>query len=187
MIIGIVGPIASGKNVLSDILVERGFIRLSFSEEVRKEANLRRIPIERKYLQDLGNLMREKYGSGYWAERVVTQIEEGKNYVVEGIRNPGEVNILRRLQGFVFIGIDAPLEKRYQWIVERNKDSDPKSLEKISEMDARDRGVGEGSHGQQVDVCYRMADRYIMNDGTKDDLKKKVEDLLGDLNIIKRQ
>lgn len=178
MIIGIAGPIASGKSVLVDMLVEKGFVCLGLSDEVREEAKKLGIPIERKALQDFGNAMREKFGNGYWAERLIKKMEPSKNYIIVGIRNPGEIDSLRKLGNFVLIGIDAPVEKRFQWILARDKDSDPKTIEEIKAMDSRDRGVGEAAHGQQSQKCYEMADAYVLNDSSFEDLAKKVSELL---------
>jgi len=47
MIIGITGPIASGKSVLVEMLRERGFEYYRISEEVRDEAKKIGIPMER--------------------------------------------------------------------------------------------------------------------------------------------
>lgn len=181
MIIGITGFIASGKSVLVDMLVERGFVYYGLSNEVREEAKKLEIEIERKALQNLGNAMREKYGMGYWAERLISKIVGGKNYVIDGIRNPGEIEALKKLGGFVLIGVDAPIDARFNRIIARNKDSDPKTIEEIKAIDARDKGVGEALHGQQAQKCFEMADAYIQNDGTFEELSKKFGDLLEEL------
>jgi dephospho-CoA kinase len=178
MIIGITGPIASGKSVLVEMLIEKGFVYHRLSDEVRDEAKKVGVAIERKALQDLGNAMREKFGNGYWAERLSKRMEQGKNYVIDGIRNPGEVDFLRKMGNFVLVGVNAPVEKRFQWILARNKDSDPKTLEEVKAMESRDRGVGEAEHGQQSLKCFDMADVYVMNDGTFEELAKKFSELL---------
>lgn len=181
MIIGLTGPIASGKSVLADMLVERGFARLTLSEEVREEARLRGMPIERKTLQDIGNEMRIKHGKGYWARRLLAKTHPEKNYVIEGIRNPGEIEELRKELNFFLIGITAPEELRLHWILTREKDSDPKTLEGIRAIDARDRGIGEAAHGQQSEACYTLADAYIINDLSLEDLRLKAAQLVEQL------
>ena len=184
MIIGVVGPIASGKNVITDFLFEKGFVRMSLSEEVRKEARSRGLPIQRKILQDIGNEMRLKNGSDYWAGRLITMMEAGKNYVVEGIRNPGEVTALRKLPGFILIAVDAPVEKRFQWIMMRGKDSDPSSLEEVKKIDSRDRGEGEDSHGQQSIASMQSADFKIVNDSTKEAMRRKAEKIFKKIGVV---
>ncbi|HVY01757.1 MAG TPA: hypothetical protein VHA12_03260 [Candidatus Nanoarchaeia archaeon] len=183
MIIGVVGPIASGKNVLTDMLALKGFIRMSLSDEVREEARIRGLPIERKILQDIGNEMRLKNGNDYWANRLISKVEDGKNYVIEGIRNPGEVTALRKCKEFVLIAIDAPIEKRFQWIIMRGKDSDPHTLDEVKKVDARDRGAGEGEHGQQSSLAMQGADFQIINDSTKEAMRKKIDKILKKLNL----
>lgn len=178
MIIGITGPIASGKTLIVDMLVKKEFEYFKLSGEVREEAKRQGIPIERKALQDLGNAMRERFGNGYWAERVISKMVPGKNYVIDGIRNVGEIEAFKKLEGFILVGLDAPVEKRLQWILARGKDSDPKNLEEIKAIDARDRGIGEGEHGQQSDKCREMAEVLIVNDGTFEDLQRKANDLI---------
>jgi dephospho-CoA kinase len=181
MIVGLTGPIASGKSVLAEMFVDKGFIRLTLSEEVRTEARKRGLPIERKALQDLGNEMRQKCGNGYWAKQLVAKIEKRKNYVIEGIRNPGEIEELRKERNFVLIGVDAPIEHRLKWIRARDKDSDPKTLAGITAMDARDRGVGEKDSGQQTLACFEIADYYILNNTSLDDLREKAAELVKQL------
>lgn len=178
MIIGITGTLASGKSVIVDALVQKGFVYFKLSNEVREEAKKEGVPIERTALQDFGNVMREKFGYGYWAEKVIARMEPGKNYVIDGIRNVGEVEAFKKLNDFILIGIEAPIEKRLQWILARGKESDPKTLEEIKAIDARDRGVGEEEHGQQGDKCREMADVKIMNDGSFEDLVRKVTEVL---------
>jgi dephospho-CoA kinase len=181
MIVGITGPIASGKSVLAELLVEKGFVRLTLSEEVREEARKQGLPIERTVLQNIGNEMRERYGNGFWAKRLLEKVEPGKNYVIEGIRNPGEVEELRKYRNFVLIGVDAPVERRWEWISSRGKDSDPKSLEGIRRIEARDRGEGEDHFGQQVDKCFQMADSIVLNNTTLEDLKEKAYEIVEQL------
>lgn len=181
MIVGVTGPIASGKSVFAEMLAERGFIRFTLSEEVREECKLRGLRIERKILQDIGNEMRIKHGNGYWAHRLLAKTQAGKNYVIEGIRNPGEVEELRKERNFILIGFNAPEELRLKWILLRNKESDPKTLEEIRAIDQRDRGIGEGKSGQQSEACFAMADAYIINNTTLDDLRMKAAELVEQL------
>ncbi len=183
MIIGVVGPIASGKSMLSDALVKKGFTKLSFSAEVREEAQERGIPIERKLLQDLGNELRQTKGNDYWAKRVIAKLKPNKNHVIEGIRNPAEIEALKRFPDFTLIAVDAPLEKRYQWIMMRQKDSDPASLEGVKKIDARDRGKPQMPHGQQSFACMVLADITLINNKTRGHFGKKVEQLLKKLKI----
>ncbi|RMD66939.1 hypothetical protein D6817_02960 [Candidatus Pacearchaeota archaeon] len=181
IIIGVVGPIASGKSVLSKVLQQKGFARLSLSDEVREEVRSRGLEIRRDLLQDIGNEMREKFGDGYWAERLLGKIEQKKSYVIEGIRNPGEIEMLRKLGNFVLVGIDAPADKRLERALARARESDPKTLEEMKKIDERDLGMGEKTSGQQVARCMEMADYLIENNSTLDSFTQKINALLNEL------
>lgn len=183
MIIGVVGPIGSGKSVLVDTLIEKGYTNLRTPSALYEEAAKRGIPRERKPLQDLGNELRAQYGPGYLAEKLVERMEKGKDYVIDSIRNPGEIEVFRKLEGFVLIGFNAPIERRLEWLIKRRKVGDPKNIDEIKAMDARDRGEGEAAHGQNVDACYALADVKIINNGTFEQLTDKVSELLSDLKI----
>ena len=51
-------------------------------------------------------------------------------------------------------------------------------------IDARDRGIGEKSSGQQSQACFEVADHYIYNNGSLEELRDKVERLLVKLGIF---
>jgi len=55
---------------------------------------------------------------------------------------------------------------------------------KIKAIDARDRGIGEEKSGQQVSICYDMADNFVFNDGTIEDLRKKSIIMLAELGVV---
>jgi len=184
MIIGVVGSIASGKNSFVEALTAKGFINLRISNELKEIAKEKGISLERKPLQDLGNALREKYGQGFLAERVMEKITPGNNYVIDSIRNPGEIEILRNHNDFVLIGVDAPLDIRLQRILDSNKPGDPKTWEEAKEMEARDRGEGEKESGQQVSACFELSDYKLVNDGSREELNSKIALLLKDLDVL---
>ena len=113
-------------------------------------------------MQDLGNEIRNKEGAGAWMKRLIEKFEEGKDYIIDGIRNPGEVKELKQLKNFYLIVVDAPREIRFQRFLERARPSDPKTWEGFLEIDKRD-FEEEDPLGQQVGKCMEMADFKIIN------------------------
>ncbi len=178
MIIGIVGPICSGKSVLADALIEKGYRRISFAEEIRIEMRVRGLELERSSMQDIGNEMRRRFGNGYWANKIIEKIDQRENYVVEGFRNPGEIEAFRNaFKDFKLVCVTAPLEKRIEWMSARKKDLDLKGKEELIKLEKRDRGEGEPYYGQKSDECCKMADIKIFNSGTLEELQRKVEEI----------
>ncbi|MEK6760533.1 MAG: hypothetical protein AABX93_01270, partial [Nanoarchaeota archaeon] len=119
-----------------------------------------------------------------WIKRIVAENlkdMENKNYLIDGIRNPGEVEELKKTGNFLLISIDAPFEERYLRVIKRNKESDPKEREEFIKIDARDFGE-ENPEGQQVGKCMAMADFQIMNNSTFEKLNEQIEDLYREIN-----
>ncbi len=180
MLIGLTGTKASGKGILADILKEKGFIYLSLSDAVREEAVKRGIvDYTIKQLQDIGNELREKYGNGVLARKIMEKFENGKNYVIDGIRNVGEIEEFRKAnEKFVLIAVDAPQAVRFKRLLKRGRESDPKTWQDFLEMDKRDRGFSEGKSGQQVEKCMELADIKIYNDFNVEVLKEEIKKIL---------
>ena len=67
VIIGVTGTLCSGKGVIVEFFKKKGFVSISLSDILREEANINNIELTRENLQKLGNLIREKHGSGVLA------------------------------------------------------------------------------------------------------------------------
>lgn len=179
MIIGLTGTMASGKDAVADILKKKGYVYFSLSDEVRLEAQARKIEMTRENLQNLGNEMRKAEGNSVLAQRVLMKISDPKkNYVVNGIRNPAEVAELKNWPGFYLISVDAPQDLRFQRLMTRNRPSDPKIFYQFMKADNKDQGLGEEESGQQVAACIKLADVSIFNDFSIERLTDKVAFLI---------
>ena len=181
IIIGLVGPIASGKGFLASHLTDLGFEYQSLSDRVRDEARLRSVELNRKNLQDIGNELREKFGGQVLAERTAILLLDSENpIVIDSIRNPGEIEFLRETLGVKIIGITAPEELRLEWYLSRSRErnEDGVSVEDFMRANSRDLGQGESISGQQVNKCLEMADYIIENNGSKEQLIEICDHLL---------
>lgn len=174
MIIGLTGRIASGKGVIALYFEAKNFVYSSLSNAVREEAEKRGIEITRSNLQDLGNLVRNKEGAGAWARRIASKVKNRKDCVIDGIRNPAEIEELKKLQDFYLISVDAPKNIRYQRVLRRNKSSDPKDWRGFLKMDERDFSE-EDPLGQQVGKCMESSDFKLINDSSLEEFHKKIE------------
>jgi dephospho-CoA kinase len=177
--VGLTGPNASGKGEVSLILGEAGFSRHSLSDVVREEATRQGLDHSRESLIRTGTWLREKFGPGILAERILPIL--GDRSVVDSIRNPGEIQVLRRLPGFRLIGVDAPIELRFERSRLRARAGDGETLEDFQKKESLEL-AGEGP-GQQLRVCLSMADEVILNDGTLQELRHRVRQVLTPLGV----
>ncbi len=181
MIIGLTGTLGSGKGAILEYLQSMGFKHHSTSNEVRKEAKLRGIEITRTALQNLGNEIREKEGGSALIGRILKKMDPYELNIIDGIRNPAEVRELKKLPNFFLIAIDAPKKIRFQRLLERNRESDPKTWEEFLEIDSRDQGKNETKNGQQSSACAEMADFNIYNDGNLEDNFERIRDIIDEI------
>ncbi len=183
MIIGLTGTLASGKGTVADVLKREGFVYLSLSDELREILKENSIELSRKNLQDWGNRMREENGPEYLAVRVTDKMRKMgcARFVVDGIRNPAEIEHLRKMRNFFLIAVDAPQETRFRRIRERAREDAPTAWEEFLRQDERDRGVGEASTGQGVERCMSKADYLIGNEGSVEKVSEKVHEIISEL------
>ncbi|KKT42469.1 MAG: hypothetical protein UW88_C0004G0016 [Candidatus Collierbacteria bacterium GW2011_GWD2_45_10] len=178
MVIGLVGPIASGKGEVAKYLRDLGFTVLSLSDRVREEVSARGLPLSRENLQNVGNDLREIFGGHVLAERTLELLgSTDGNVVIDSIRNPSEIEFLRHVLGITVIGIDASPELRMEWYLDRawRRGEDGTSDADFVRANNRDLGLGENNFGQQVVRCLEMADVVIQNEDTKKHLLEAVD------------
>jgi dCMP deaminase len=95
------------------------------------------------------------------------------NIVIDSIRNPEEVEVLRTIPNFILIAIDAHQKLRHQRASKRSREGDPISTEEFRSLDAKDIDIG-------IHDCIDKADHIIYNvsksiDGLKKELEEFVE------------
>lgn len=181
MIIGLTGKNASGKGEVANYLKLKGFIYYSLSDVIREEATKRGLEHSRDNLINLGNELREKFGSNYLAqqinEKIKNQLSNSKqNFVIDSIRSPFEAKELMKNKGFTLVGIDAPIEMRFQRLLERNRLGDAKTLDEFREQEERENLKSDTN--QQLDATFGMVQEIILNNGTLNELYTKIDDLL---------
>lgn len=179
--IGLVGSLAAGKGVVADYFIKQhGFVSFSLSFIVHDELKKKGITaFTRKDLQDVGDALRAKDGNGALAKRAVEALnkEGSTRVVIEGIRNPGEVEYLRKLPNFILIAVDGTRAVRYKRVIVRGKLWDPKDWKSFLKVDKRDHEDEANAKGQRVRESMNMADFYLENN-------KDLEHLYGEIHVV---
>lgn len=182
LIIGITGTKASGKGEIKRYLkAKHGFEYFTLSDILKQELIKRgKDNYTTKDLQDMGDEFRKKHETGILAEMMIEKIKQEKieKSIIDGIRNPGEVEALRKIKNFYLISVDAPKQKRFELLLKRAKSSDPKTWQGFLEMEKRDLHDEQEQKGQQVAACMKLADLHIYNESDVEVLHKKVDEVL---------
>lgn len=179
VIVGLVGPIGSGKSSAARYLAETGFVHLRFSAEIEKELAKRKLELTRKNYQDIGNLWRSKKVD-YISQKILKEVKKlprEAKVVIEGARNPGELLPFKKLKNFFLIGLTSPKKIRFTRVNQLSRD--PKTWEEFLIGEERDMGKGEPSWGQNTPGCLELADIVI----STNKVKSKVND---EINVFLR-
>lgn len=181
-VIGVVGQIASGKGVLVNWLTGHlGFVSFSLSSIVHFELEKKgKAGFTRQTLQDVGDKLRRVHGDDVLAHRIMSQCRGrvSRPIIIEGIRNPAEIEFLKKNKNFILIGVKAIRELRFKRVLSRNKQWDPKNYEDFLKVDRRDLGVGQNKSGQQVGKCLDYCDYILMNNKDLGNFEKNIERLM---------
>lgn len=181
MIIGLTGKNAAGKGELAEHLKSKGFAYFSLSDALRDEATKQGLDHSRDVLIKLGTEMREKLGNAILAVKINEKIRQlqNKDIVVDSIRNPGEIEELRKNNNLILIGVHTDSKIRFERLVRRGRVGDSKTFEEFLEHEKKENN-NEGS-GQQLDRCMGMADKIINSDGSIEEANKGLDSYLDSL------
>lgn len=165
MIIGLTGPMGSGKSTVLDVLIKLGYKSVTLSDMVREEARSLGVKEERENLMNVGQSLRHKFGPGVLAFRAIEKIKSagGDKWVIDGIRNPAEIEEIRKEPNTVILANTAPEDMIIDRIRYRKRSDDTFDEVSIRRKLRREMGEGEPADGQQVGKCIKMADYVFEN------------------------
>lgn len=170
MIIGVAGLNGAGKGEVVRFLAERSFETASLSDVIRGELSRRGEPESRQRMIAVGRELRNQGGAGVLAERIVTSFREDRNYAIDSIRHPAEVDVLRSCgQPFKLVWVDASLETRFARLRQRGRPGDPNSIDELSVLEGQELGSDDPA-AQQLLAVKELADFTIANEGGLDEL-----------------
>jgi dephospho-CoA kinase len=180
MIIGVCGRVSAGKETLTSYFREKGFVYFETRQIIIEELKKLGLELSRKNMQDWADEQRAKFGVGAIMKIMLEMAgkDSSKNYMFDSLRNAGEAEFLRKnCKDFILIGVDAPLEIRFERARARAKPSDPVTWEEFVKMDERDNFDASNPMGQQTGKLLEISDFVIMNDKDLESARKQVEEI----------
>lgn len=179
LIIGITGTIGAGKGTIVDFLQHKlGFLHFSVRSFLTKEIQKRGLLLNRDSMVLVANELRAKYAPWYIVEQLYQQaLESRTNCIIESLRTPGEVEMLRQKGNFYLLAVDADPEIRYKRIQGRMNETDNITYEVFLENEQREM-ISEDPNKQNISKCIQMADFRLINNGNIDELYLQIEEIL---------
>ncbi|MCK4635016.1 MAG: AAA family ATPase [Candidatus Aenigmarchaeota archaeon] len=177
MLILIVGMPSSGKTTAAQIFEEMGFSVASTGDIVREEIKSRDLSYTKENDREVADWFHEEGRETLVIERLLSKLK-GKNKVIEGLRDPKQMERLENKTGKrpVIIAIESSFESRLKRELAKKRfpDMTREDLEKRDQAELR---LGEGE-------LIGKADYTIDNTNlTKEELKEELKKILEDINI----
>lgn len=177
MIIGITGRNASGKGTVADWLVAQGFVYTSLSDAIRNWLREQGKEPSRDNLIWAGRTLRSQGGAGVLAVKTLATLPAGRNALVDSVRNPAEVEVLRQRADFILVEVRADEAVRYERLRSRGRSGDASSLEEFRRQEQAELASGDAA-AQQLLATAALADVHIDNNGDRPALEAQLQNLM---------
>lgn len=178
MIIGITGTLGAGKGTVVESLKEKGFNHHSMSGFIREEIVRRGIQVDRDAYTVVGDDIRAEHGPGYIAASLAERaIAAGGDAIIESIQTPGEAAEIRQ-HGGVLWAVDADPHIRYERIRLRGSEKDNVTFEDFMRVEKKEMSSDDPTK-HNIGAVVQMADYTIHNDGSIEELRAQVDEILG--------
>ncbi|VVB54303.1 Dephospho-CoA kinase [uncultured archaeon] len=174
VVVGITGPIAAGKGEICSYLSERYSASTHRFSDVLSDVLVRlHRPIVRKDLQGLGAALRGAFGDDVLVKALKEDVakDDAPVVIVDGVRYKSEADMVKEVGGFL-IFVTAPQNLRWKRASSRGSRGEASiSFDDFKASERRETELG-------IAGLESVADAVIVNDGSLDDLKGKVDGVL---------
>lgn len=176
IIIGLSGEIACGKGAVVDYLVKK------YQASPYRYSRILRDILDRVYqeqsrdnMTSLSAWLRKSFGEDILSKTIARDIEQDKNklIVIDGLRRLPELEIFRKIPGFILVRIVGDQKIRYERLVKRNEN--PDDSQKTFRQFLKDiKDVSDF----EIPKVMEQADLEINNDGSLKELRQQIDKII---------
>lgn len=180
-IIGIIGPIGAGKDLITNYLQKRLNCSVyQISSELKDLAKENNISLNRENLINYSRQLVSIYGDEYLAKRILEKNNE-ELIIVAGMRQIGQIDYLKNNSSLLLIGVYANPKIRFERVLRRKKMGDPQTFENFVKIEKEEDGVSV----QRISDCMKKVDYLIKNETDEANTYSQVESILKKEKILK--
>jgi len=176
IILGLIGEMACGKGAIAKYAKEKyGASTYLFSDMLRDVMNRLHIEISRKNLTKTSKMLRDNFGEDIMAKVIYNDVKNDKNkiIIVDGIRRIPDIKYLKKLPEFKLVRVVVDSKIRYGRLTKRGQNAG--DSKKTFKQFLKDHELET-----EVDIpkIMKKANLEINNEGSWDELKKQVDNIL---------
>jgi len=175
-IIGITGTIGAGKGTIANHLVKKHkFLHLSVRKYLTQKLQDTGKPINRENMSTLANDLRANNSPKYLAmELYKLAVKSQQNCIIESLRTVGEIEALKKQKNFLLWAIDAPINLRYERILNRASKTDTNlTFEEFKKQELLEWKSTDPTK-QNLSACINLADHTFLNTQSLENLTSEV-------------
>ncbi len=176
MIIGLVGEMASGKDVTKKYLETKYAAKhCKFSTPLRDILIRLRLDISRDNMIDLSTILRERYGQDLLAKVIASDASrlDSDIVVVDGVRRLEDIEHLSTLPHFKLVKVEADSKIRYERMKIRNENVGDAEKTFGEFMEDHERETES-----TIPEVMEKAEYSLNNDGDLEELYKQIDELV---------
>ncbi len=174
LVVGVAGMAGSGKSVVINVAVRKGYAVVTMGDEVRNETKRRGLDQTPENLGIVMLELRATEGDATIARRCTPRIENADRdkVIVDGVRSLAEVEEFNaRFPNFALIAVYSSPETRFKRLYRRKRSDDPHNWQVFRDRDLRELRVGLGS-------AMAMAEDLMVNQDSLEHAKAKAARIL---------
>ena len=179
-VLGIVGPIGSGKDTVTDYIAQKyGYAVFSFRDMIADMMKKEGIEPNRENMQQFGRQIRDERGEDVFSLALLERIVSSKceKALVKELRTASDVKIIwsHFKSSMKIIKVVAPTSIRFERMRARQRTGDPKILKEFMQQEKKEEDLG-------YTKAFNFADFVVFNTGSKEYLYDQVDKLMNSLN-----
>jgi len=176
IILGFVGPIASGKGTACSYLKDKHNAQIfRFSSMLRDVLDRFYIAQSRENMQAASLALRKTFGDDLMAQTIANDVKNSKSEIIalDGVRRLADIKYLQEIPGFHLVEINAEQKIRFERIIKRseNTDDNKKTLAEFQNDEQQEAEL-------QIKTVAQIAEFHLDNNGTIADLQNQIENII---------
>jgi dephospho-CoA kinase len=183
-ILGIVGTQGSGKNYISEyVIAHYGGDHFTFSDFLAHILAKMNVPKSRDNMIKLSVSLRGEFGDDLLSHAIAAEAlrSEADIVLVDGIRRTGDLTAFRPMPNFTLIGVNADPKLRFERMKKRGEKAGETDMT-WEQFEATEKAPTEIT----IPETMTFASHVIMNDGTKEELEARIDEVMKEIGIERK-